>query len=153
MHEKSTRYPGTRLDQQQFSPSWLTAFQPDFPGQSGITGHEPHERVYARILPGLLPPGLRAAPQGARTPGTGRTRAVGAASAARLTEFVRGVLSARGECAAAAIMESRLQRKVVHLEHVPGQNVAQRAAARATAEGGGRALQGLSGKQFKKKVQ
>lgn len=107
------------------------------------------ERLYKRILPDLLPPNLRPAPAGARSAGTAGV--VGAASAARLTEFVRGLLRSRGERAATSAIESKMQRKVLHLENLGAQSAAQSAAVLAarTAERGQR---GLSGKECKKKV-
>lgn len=107
------------------------------------------ERLYTRILPELLPPNLRAAPAGTRSAGTAGV--VGAASAARLTEFVRGLLRSRGERAATSVMESKMQRKVLHLENMVAQSGAQSATARA-ARTAGRVQQGLSGKECKKKV-
>lgn len=108
------------------------------------------ERVYIRMLPALLPPNLRSAPAGARS--DTKAGVVGAASAARLIEFVRGLLGTRGERAATSAIESKVQRKVLQLDNGGAQVVAQSAGARA-ARAAGRVRHGLSGKQCQKKVQ
>lgn len=123
--------------------------------------------MYTRVPAALLPKGFRGAPSTPRGSGGSSSRqsnahnnsnnraatAVGAAAANRLTEFVRGVLGARGDRAAAAAMESRLERKVVHLVNVgSGQAEAQSAGARAGRAAGRATRQGLSGKQCKKMV-
>lgn len=118
--------------------------------------------MYARLPSALLPKGPRAPTRGGATSNNkhtaahgnntgGRIGAVGAAAASRLTEFVRGVLgTTRGDRAATAIMESRLGKKVVHLDNAgPSQTEAQRAGAR---EGRGAGAVGLSGKQCKQMV-
>lgn len=121
----------------------------------------PQQRImYTQLPAALLPKGFRGAPS---TPRGGRQRtthnsraatAVGVGAANRLTEFVRGVLGARGDRAAAAAMESRLERKVLHLENVVsgGQTEAQNAGARAGRAAGSGLSRGLSGKQCKKRV-
>lgn len=107
--------------------------------------------MYTRLPPALLPLGSRSAPAAAR----GRNRlAVGAAAGVRLTEFVRGVLGARGERAATLAIESKLRRKVVNLDtSSSAQTEAQSAGLRAARSGSsGRAKHGLSGKQSKNVV-
>lgn len=106
-------------------------------------------RMYIRMLPELLPPHLRAPPAGARS--DAKPGVVGAASAARFTEFVRGLLGARGERAATSAIESRVQHKVLQLDNGCAQEGAQSASARA-ARAAGRIRQDLSGKQYQKKV-
>lgn len=119
--------------------------------------------VYTRLPAALLPKGFRGAPSIPRGGGSsinscsssssnsGRAAtSMGAAAARRLTGFVRGVLGARGDRAAAAAMESRLERKVMHLEGVvSGQTEAQSAGARAGRAAGSATRRGLSGKQCK----
>lgn len=105
-------------------------------------------RMYIRMLPELLPPHLRAPPAGARS--DAKPGVVGAASAARFTEFVRGLLGARGERAATSAIESRVQHKVLQLDNGCAQEGAQSASARA-ARAAGRIRQDLSGKQYQKK--
>ncbi|CAM9230205.1 unnamed protein product [Scytosiphon promiscuus] len=117
--------------------------------------------MYARLPSALLPKGLRAPPRRGGCGGTGsnngnsnaagRTAPAGSAAAIRLTDFVRGVLSAtRSDRAATALMESRLEKKVVHLDNaVAGQTEAQRAGARAGRGAGSSSGKGLSGKKCK----
>lgn len=116
--------------------------------------------MYTRLPPALLPKGLRAPPRRSSTTTItntntgGRTAAVGAAAASRLTEFVRGMLgTTRGDRAATAVMETRLEKKVVHLDNVvSGQTEAQRAGARAGRGVGSATSRGLSGKKCKQMV-
>lgn len=118
-----------------------------FPPPAEVRMTAAHHATYSPLPPAILPRGLMAA---ASTPRSKRG-AIGVAAALRLTDFVRGVLGARGDRAAAAAIETRLQRRVVHLENVSAQTEAQSAGARA-ARAGGRVKQGLSGKQCKRKV-
>lgn len=107
--------------------------------------------MYTRLPPALLPLGSRSAPAAAR----GKNRlSVGAAAGIRLTDFVRGVLGARGERAATLAIESKLRRRVVNLDNSSSvQTEAQSAGMRAARSGSsGRAERGLSGKQSKKMV-
>lgn len=116
-----------------------------------LTNESP--QMYTRLPPALLPPGSRIAPAAPR----GKNRAsIGTAAAIRFTEFVQGVLGARGERAASQAIESKLRRKVVNLDNVSStQTEAQSAgmrAARSSSSSAGAARRGLSGKQSKKMV-
>lgn len=111
--------------------------------------------MYTQLPAALLQKGFRGGPSTPRgnAGSSSSSRAVGAAAANRLTEFVRGVLGARGDRAAAAAMQSRLERKVMHLENAgSGQTEAQSAGARAGRAAGNATRQGLSGKQCKSMV-
>lgn len=107
--------------------------------------------MYTRLPAALLPKGFRGAlsmPRGASS--------AGAAASSRLTEFIRGVVTSgtgRGDRAAAAAMESKLERKTMHLDNaVSGTTEAQSAGARGGRAAGSGRNRGLSGKQCKKKV-
>eukprot|EP00752_Nemacystus_decipiens_P005600 g5069.t1 len=130
---------------------------------AGTGAPEPQQEriMYTRLPAALLPRGFRGAPSTPRgsggsgsstSSGSRAATAVGIAAVNRLTEFMRGMLCARGDRAAAAAMESRLERKVMHLENVgSGQTEAQSAGARAGRAAGSVTRQGLSGKTCKKK--
>lgn len=119
----------------------------DAANESTIMADEP-KWTYTLLPPALLPLALRAAPSGPRG---GKSKNVGAAAAMRLAAFVRGALGARGERAASAAIESKLQKRVVHLENASTQTAAQSAGVRAARKAAS-SRQGLSGKQCKKMV-
>lgn len=128
---------------------------------NAVTATGPQEADVAmntRLSAALLPKGFRGrggAPHAHR--GNMTNSNAGLAAAARLTDFLKGIMgAATGDRAAVAALESKLEGKLIHLDNLATcwQTEAQTAGSRtgAARAAGNPARLGLSGKRCKKMV-
>lgn len=147
-------------------PAGQPATQNERPSAITADGSQQDKAMYARLHPALLPKALRGAlsgpqsgssafsPRHSSTSTSTSTSRTAAASLARFSDFVRGMVGGtKGYRETTAAISSKLEGKVIYLDSfASGQTEAQSAGARTDRQAGRAAKRGLSGKRCKQMV-